>query len=363
MEAIANYHDFSGFTELRARASANADGTGKEVAAQFESIFIQIMLKSMRDTLPEGGIFDSQRLDMYQDMLDKQVSLDMSMNGGIGLAEIIEQQLGLGAGEGQPASAHGKSNASTVGYSAEDIIVRHPVAPALALKRPSTEAVAVTAIGQSKDQSEASITRDARNTQVSGKRMPEANPLNPAHEVGLDLDQTGPFWRPSSPGEFVSQLRNYAQKAAKELGVSDNLLIAQAALETGWGQKIMRRLDGSSSFNLFGIKASQSWEGDKVSKQTLEYHEGIARKERATFRAYTSIGEAFGDYIQFLHSNPRYAEALSNAENDEGYARGLQEAGYATDPAYAHKILTIKQRLEQGQIALALKNRDESSLM
>jgi flagellar protein FlgJ len=145
----------------------------------------------------------------------------------------------------------------------------------------------------------------------------------------------------SSPEGFVQSVWPHAQQAARELGVDPKVLVAQAALETGWGQSIMQHADGSSSHNLFGIKASSGWQGRQVTVPTLEYSNGIAVRTRASFRSYGSFADSFSDYVDFLKSNPRYSQALAQAGDPQRFASALQNAGYATDPAYARKISAI----------------------
>ena len=134
-----------------------------------------------------------------------------------------------------------------------------------------------------------------------------------------------------------------AQKAAQSLGISAELLIAQSALETGWGKHVIRNADGSSAFNLFGIKAGSNWQGATVTKPTLEFREGAMQTEIAHFRSYASAGESLADYVQFMQSSSRYQNALDHGGQDATYLKGIQKAGYATDPDYADKILSIMQ--------------------
>jgi flagellar protein FlgJ len=148
----------------------------------------------------------------------------------------------------------------------------------------------------------------------------------------------------SSHSEFVETLMPYAEQAADELEVAPQVLIAQAALETGWGQHVQKLPNGKSSYNLFNIKADSRWNGDSLKVKTLEYRDGIAQQERASFRAYDSYAESFRDYVDFIKTNPRYEMALDTVADPEGYVKGLQDAGYATDPHYADKVINIYQR-------------------
>ena len=143
------------------------------------------------------------------------------------------------------------------------------------------------------------------------------------------------------PRDFVKTLWPSAVNAAKQIGVSPKVLIAQAALETGWGKHIIRRQDGSNSNNLFGIKADHKWEGDKVVANTLEYRDGVVRRENAAFRAYDSMESSMEDYAQFISNGPRYQKVMENPNDAEAYVKSLQDSGYATDPQYADKIINI----------------------
>jgi flagellar protein FlgJ len=146
---------------------------------------------------------------------------------------------------------------------------------------------------------------------------------------------------PADAEDFVRQLAPYAQKAAEKLGVSVRAVLAQAALETQWGQHMPAHSNGNTSNNLFGMKAGQSWGGEKVSVPTLEFEDGVAVHRRAQFRSYDNPGQSFDDYAQLIADNPRYAKALNHGEDVVGFARGLASGGYATDPSYAQKIVAI----------------------
>jgi flagellar protein FlgJ len=144
-----------------------------------------------------------------------------------------------------------------------------------------------------------------------------------------------------SPQAFVQALWPHAQKAAAALGTQPEVLIAQSALETGWGRAVMQHGDGRPSYNLFGIKADSRWAGERVYSQTMEFRDGVMQRERAAFRSYDSLAEGFKDYVAFLQENPRYRQALEAAQDGPAYVRELQAAGYATDPEYAQKINAI----------------------
>ncbi len=310
MVAQQVYSDFGSFHQMRADARRADPGAARATAQQFESIFIQIMLKAMRAATPEGGLLASSEMDTYEQMFDDQIALDLSAGKGIGLADVIEAQIS----------------------TAEPVAKVDPFALPLRnqLLNPANRAP-LHAPARDREPQAATSAQVAEHTAGDVKRSD---------------------WRPHAPEQFVIDVRRFAQKAGGELGVAPEALIAQAALESGWGRHVMRRPDGTSSFNLFGIKASADWTGERVSVGTLEYRNGVAVRERAEFRAYPSLQAAFNDYVDFLKSNPRYTAALSGNGNGVRYARDLQAAGYATDPRYAQKITAIMAQVDAQMAAL-----------
>ena len=277
--------DLQGLAELRAQSKDGGEDNLKEVAAQFESLFIQMMLKSMRDASPaEDEIFNSDAMKQYRDMMDQQLALDMARKGGVGLADHIVSQLG-GGEPPVPTSPPGQSYVA-VAHQISTIASQRPVA------------------------------------------------------------MKGEDWRPDSPEAFIRDLLPRANKASEELGVPAEAIVAQAALETGWGRNVIRTPDGGNSLNLFGIKADSNWDGDRVIVPTLEYRGGIAQRENAAFRSYASLSASMDDYTNFLQSSPRYRQALDNAADADGFLQELQGAGYATDPVYASKIAAILDRTD-----------------
>lgn len=289
------YTDFQGLASLRARTKDNDPDTLREVAGQFEALFLQMMLKSMRDASLGDGIFDSDQSKTYQSLFDRQIAMDLSQKNSIGLADIIVRQLSQ-----QPVSGN---------------------QPIIDLD----------------DQKARPLQFDPHD------RVRAIVPLN-ANRVA--------DWSVSSPADFVRTLLPEARAAADDLGVAPEVLIAQAALETGWGQSMIKGVDGRNSFNLFGIKADSSWQGPKVFSDTVEFRDGVMRRERAAFRAYESPAESFGDYVRFLRANPRYKEALQSVRDNQDYTAALSRAGYATDPDYASKI----NKIVTGEVVAAIKN-------
>lgn len=290
--ATAVYNNPNGLARLRRDAQAPSPETVREVAQQFEALFIQMMLKNMRGTGVGDELFGSDQEKLYRDMFDQQLSVDLSEKGALGLADLLVRQLTR-----QPG---GDGQATVTGAA--------PVAEARAAAAPSPPSPAPHAV---------TAAQPEEGTKVAGE---------PAI---------------TSPEDFVRVLAPHAEDTARELGVSPRVLLAQAALETGWGRSVMRTPDGGSSHNLFGIKADARWSGDRVVSETLEYEGGVAVKRRETFRAYASYADSFADYAAFLRDSPRYGAALAEGGDGQAFLHRLQQAGYATDPEYANKISRI----------------------
>jgi flagellar protein FlgJ len=311
--SAAIYHDFQGLSALRAEAKNASPETVKEVAAQFESLFTQMMLKSMREATSslESGLFESDQMDTYQGMFDQQLSLDLSRHGALGLADILVQQLG------------GDSQSPATGEQTEQSLLALPSRPA-------------TTVGPSLNLYAFSVSA--------------ANDASPSPPEQLESKA----WNPDSPEAFIRGVWNHAVDAAKTLGLDPEVLVAQSALESGWGARVIQSVNGSS-FNLFGIKADKGWSGDSTSVNSLEISDGVAAMERAAFRVYDSIASSFDDYVSFLSSNPRYQQALTKVADNGDFLSELQQAGYATDPGYADKIMGIIGQNSFGSVIDALK--------
>ncbi|MEQ9464743.1 MAG: flagellar assembly peptidoglycan hydrolase FlgJ [Haliea sp.] len=316
------YHDFSGLAALRRDARQDAASAVEPVAAQFEAIFVQQMLKSMRDATPEGDLFNSSQLKNWQQMFDQQLSVDLADHGGLGLAQVLVEQL-------QAAGA--------VSSAAEPDATQPLLPPQGGQQAPMLPPARYNLTPSSA----------AGKTFAAGAEGIQAQP--PLAAAG------GRPAKPAPPEDFVRELWPQALPAAAELGVDPAVLIAQAALETGWGQRALPAAAGSSH-NLFNIKAGRGWQGPTTTVQTVEYDGAAARLERASFRVYGSTAESFADYVDLIRSAPRYQEALASAAEPEAYLRELQAAGYATDPAYADKILAILQRGTVADTVAELKN-------
>jgi flagellar protein FlgJ len=288
------YTDFQGLSGLRAESGKNDPETLRKVAGQFEALFIQMMLKSMRDASLGEGLMDSEHVKTYQSLFDQQIALDLSKRSSLGLADMMVRQLSP------------KDSAAHAAQDKQQMVIGPPTAPVPQLLMPSAP--------------------------------PQAGATGGAGRLEQEAVEE---WRPDTAESFVKKLWPHAQRAADELGTAPELLIAQAALETGWGQHMIRGQDGRNSFNLFGIKADAHWQGARALTETVEFRDGLMRRERAPFRAYNSLADSFSDYVSFLKANPRYQQALEQADNAPAFARALSEAGYATDPDYHDKIEQI----------------------
>jgi flagellar protein FlgJ len=252
---IKSTTDFDGLAALRNQAKSQSPEALKAVAQQFESLFLDMMMKSMRDANLGDGLFDSDESQFYQEMWDKQIAMQLAKGKGFGIADLMLRQLQQ-TGAAQPAAGEGPKSAA-----------------------------------------------------------------DPAH--------------------FVRSVLPLARSAAEKLGTAPLALVAQAALETGWGTRIPRGADGSSSHNLFGIKSGSAWAGPQASARTVEYQQGLVTQKTDSFRAYGSPEEGFADYVQLLTANPRYESVLAAGPDVSRYAQALQDSGYASDPRYASKIKEI----------------------
>lgn len=302
---------------LQKATRTNDPAALESTARAFESLLTGQMIKQMRASSSGGGLFDSEQTKLYQDLYDQQTASVLSQGEGLGLRKVLMRQLA-------PSVANTSGNST---------VARNPAT----LRLPERNPWLIPQRRQQVDAAAPTNTEPTANQSSLFKRTSRSTAI-PALPAGTQAQ-----WPPRSPAEFVSYLKPYAQQAAQTLGMDTDVLLAQSALETGWGKHIPRRADGSSTFNLFGIKADRSWDGDKVAVGTLEYRNGVAQREQAKFRAYETPAHAFIDYVAFLRRNPRYGNALASS-NGEDFIRGLQKAGYATDPRYAAKVLGIRDR-------------------
>ncbi|HEV7357558.1 MAG TPA: glucosaminidase domain-containing protein [Steroidobacteraceae bacterium] len=264
LSAASTYTDVNGLAALK--RDPNSPQAINAVAQQVEALFLQMMLKSMRDaTAAEEA--DSNEMGMYHDMFDKQVALSISQHADLGIARLLKRQLG------------GKSAAGALKLGGGESA---PAVPSL-----PTAAIAHT------------------------------------------------------PAEFVNRVMPSIRRAAQGLGVDPSGMLAQAALETGWGQRMPRNADGSPSHNLFGIKAGDEWSGARATADTMEVVNGVATPRRTSFRAYASVEESINDFANLLKNSPRYRDVIAAGRDVNAYVASLGKSGYATDPEYGNKLSQI----------------------
>jgi len=327
-----NFTDFAALTRLKAAARMDKRASTSTVARQFETLFTQMMLKSMRSASPGSGILDSEQSKQYRDLADSQLAMSLSQRGnGLGIAKLLERQL--------------------MGHETKDATQLKPLPqrPAAMHRLDASGATNATPAARM------SLADDA-NTLKKG-----LHPVWNAAMTAVDNASNGAIGRvrnalPASATEFVQKMLPHAQAAAEKLGVSVRAVLAHAALETGWGRHMPRAANGASSNNLFGIKAGASWDGAKARVATTEYENGVAVRRVDNFRAYESPTAAFNDYADLIAGNPRYATALGHGDNVRGFASALQRSGYATDPSYASKLAHIADSVTMRDAIAALKN-------
>jgi flagellar protein FlgJ len=306
--------DVQGFDAMRAQAKAAPQEGLKAAAKQFDAVFTQMMLKSMRDATPSDSPFDSHDSATFTSMLDQQLAQNMGAKG-IGVADMMLKQLMRNAGASTQADGAGAGASGDSSANAGSMAAMNAMAKAYA-----------NAAGSSTASSKASLSGNGYSA--------ESALAPPARGVGSD-----------KVAAFVGRLAAPAQAASAATGIPARFIIGQAALESGWGKREIKNNDGSSSHNVFGIKATSDWTGKTASAVTTEYVNGKPQKVVEKFRAYDSYEAALTDYASVLKSNPRYAPVVEASRDAAGFAHGMQKAGYATDPQYAKKLISIMRHI------------------
>ena len=332
--------DPNGVAALKRSARQNSPDALKSAAQQFEGLFMNMIMKSMREATPKDGLLDSEQGKMFTAMLDQQMAQNLAKRG-VGLADMLVRQLSKNAAIPEAAAGMSPSTSRAAGVGpavlAEPRVVGSPLAAvsdfapgdasawlsmlqgAVDTGIPGVLKAALTGIQNSKLGSAAVV-----DTAGFGKVEGRSRPLQPAHIR-----------------EFEDKLLAHAEDAARSTGIPAKFMLGQAALETGWGKREITSADGSTSHNIFGVKAGPAWKGKVVETATTEYVNGLPERRTERFKAYDSYGDAFRDYAKMITSNPRYQSVLANAQDVKGFAQGLQRAGYATDPNYAAKLTRI----------------------
>ncbi|MBV7479743.1 flagellar assembly peptidoglycan hydrolase FlgJ [Pseudomonas sp. PDM31] len=401
-----SYSDLNRLNQLKV-GDKNSDGNLRKVAQEFESLFLGEMLKSMRsatDALGQDNPLNTPAAKQYQEMYDQQLAVSMSREGGgIGLADVLMRQMS----KDKPLAPGEAAAASLAKQEAAKAAVQTPVAAGtVALNGPlsringqrplwaSRSVHAPQEAGEGAHRNDMALINQRRLAlppkladRLLAGLVPSATPSVTVNKTPLPerigTTGSGPLYNgdwlataqqqasggrvqiygramaqiPLAPAkkafnsadDFVNTMLPMAKEAADRIGVDPRYLVAQAALETGWGKSVMRAQDGSSSHNLFGIKAGSSWNGGSARAITSEFRNGAMVKETAEFRSYDSYKDSFHDLVTLLQSNNRYQEVVKSADNPEQFVRELQKAGYATDPDYASKISQIAKQMTSYQ--------------
>lgn len=374
------YTDLNRLHQLKVGEGRDSEANIRKVAQEFESLFLGEMMKAMRaagDVLADDNFMNSNESKTYRDMYDQQLSVTLSQGKGMGMADVLTRQLSQAP---KPSTANPFTQEAIAPVVATETAVPVPVSNALqpklntaplnsqrddtALLNMRRLALPATAAGRSLagigaaaqetlHQGLAQRTNDVRQDWQAARSYPapRAQTLDMTSKAIASVTATEADLNRktfASPEEFVATMLPMAEQAAKKLGVDPRYLVAQAALETGWGKSIIRGSEGGSSHNLFGIKA-HGWGGGSTQVTTSEYVQGVKVKEKAEFRSYDSFEQSFNDYVSFLENNGRYKQALQSTANPERFVSELQRAGYATDPHYAKKISQIARKLHTYQ--------------
>jgi flagellar protein FlgJ len=405
-----SYSDLNRLNQLKV-GDKDSDGNMRKVAQEFESLFLGEMLKSMRsatDALGQDNPLNTPAAKQYQEMYDQQLAVSMSREGGgIGLADVLMRQMSknkpMAPGEAAAASAAKQLAAKAAvetPIAAGTVATNGPLSrlngerplwASRSLKSPAGAGEGahhndMALINQRRlalppklaDRLLAGLVPSASTTAATAATSPNkiqvpsstktgSGPLYNGDWLASQTDSTSSgrlqiYGRAmaqiplapakkafSSADEFVNTMLPMAKEAAERIGVDPRYLVAQAALETGWGKSVMRAQDGSSSHNLFGIKAGSSWTGESARAITSEFRNGEKVKETAEFRSYGSYKDSFHDLVTLLQTNNRYQDVVKSADNPEQFVRELQKAGYATDPQYASKISQIAKQMTSYQ--------------
>jgi len=355
------YTDLNRLSSLK-HGDRDSDANVRKVAQEFESLFISEMLKASRkasDVLADDNPMNTETVKQYRDMYDQQLAVSMSREGGgIGLQDVLVRQLSKNKAnpastspfpriEGNAPALWGNKVAEPV-HATQSTATRNDVAALnsrrLALPSKLTDRLLAGIVQSAATANTATVP--ARDGQQVAKAF--AVPDNGLRIVGRAVAQPplAPNKAFGDSDEFVATMLPMAEQAAKRIGIDPRYLVAQAALETGWGKSVMRNTDGSSSHNLFGIKATGNWDGGQARAITSEYRDGQFVKETAAFRSYDSYQDSFHDLVSLLQNNARYQDAVKAADNPEQFVQELQKAGYATDPNYASKISQIARQMK-----------------
>ncbi|GIU33090.1 flagellar rod assembly protein/muramidase FlgJ [Shewanella hafniensis] len=366
LSSSSHFLDLGGLDSLRAQAQKDEKGALKKVAQQFEGIFVQMLMKSMRDAnavFQSDSPLNSQYTKFYEQMRDQQLSVDLSDKGVLGLADMMVQQLSPETSHFTPASVLRDDGGMKMLHDAKalNVPMQSAVAPAVestvinqgvpaAIARPAFEPDRAMDANSSMDIDTPNrlLAIDTPKPSWSEQSLSVVDPVISGQVLPTAaFRETQKIVRFGSREEFLATLYPHAEKAAKALGTQPEVLLAQSALETGWGQKIVRGNNGAPSHNLFNIKADRRWQGDKANVSTLEFEHGVAVQQKADFRVYSDFEHSFNDFVSFIAEGDRYQDAKKVAASPTQFIRALQDAGYATDPRYAEKVIKVMQSISE----------------
>lgn len=307
--------DANGLNNLKQAAKENSPEAIKEVAKQFEAIFMNMMLKSMRDASPQDNPFDNEQSRTFTSMLDQQLTSNLSSKG-LGLANVLARQLS-------------KSSVAVTNTMQQAVTDEKSVSDSNApLNQP--------------------LLNNTYYPNVAKPIEPKSTPTD-NNSSNIDPDESKALnLKPLSDNaatDFQNRMAQHANEASRSTGIPAHLMLGQAALESAWGKREIKAADGSPSNNLFGIKATSNWSGKVVEATTTEYINGVKQKRIEKFRAYDTYADSFKDFANLVRNNPRYEKVMANLQNVNGYAQAMQKAGYATDPNYASKLASVIQKV------------------
>jgi len=301
--------DASSLNNLKQAARENSPEAIKGVAKQFEAIFMNMMLKSMRDATPQDGLLDNDQSRTFISMLDQQLTSNLSSKG-LGLADVLARQLsknGYATNSAMEQAVDNNTGLTDRQSNLNEGLISNPFL----------------------HQGQIALQQNPNRLNRSTKDSTEFKPLNDD----------------SSADSFQRKMAQHADVASRATGIPANLMLGQAALESGWGKREIRGADGTASNNLFGIKATGNWNGKVVEAVTSEYVNGIKQKRIEKFRAYDNYADSFKDFANLMRNTPRYENVMANLDNVQGYAKAMQKAGYATDPNYAEKLTNVIKKV------------------
>jgi len=336
MNSVANnqtqgasiFSDLQSLNGIREQAVTDSRGAIKAAAKEFEAFFMNMMLKSMRqagEVMGGDSLFGSQQEKMFIGMLDEQMSVELSQKGNLGIADLMARNL-----LGNDASLLNDGRPERIERAQRSIAYPVEVNPAGGKKNPPVNIEDIRPVSKIVE----NIVDENKKLDSGSLQTSDAS----LTDKTVKVEKKSLF---ENATDFINQLLPHAKKVAESIGLDPKLLLAQAALETGWGKYVMHDNRGQSSNNLFGIKTNSQWKGESVKIDTLEVENGEFVKTKDDFRMYENFEKSFSDYVNFLQSNPRYQAALNVTENAKDFVQSLQSAGYATDPNYANKILRI----------------------